>query len=435
MNTWHALLNRLPFLALAIGLAYLTYEGGAWRGVMSMTSAPRTLWLLAAAFGVWLAWRTARRLAWERTALDLAIALWIAAFVVSTLGNSEKLPRIGYGLWFAALYIALWYSLHDVLRYGVGRPAAVDALLISAILPLFTALRQVGLPGVNRIAGSLENPNILAAFLVLVTPLAAARFLAPPSSWAVGVQRVMLGIFVLALCLTVYLTGSRGAWLGMIAAAAIGAWAWHGGRVRAVWLIAAVTAILLIVGLFLITTRSGEPRLELYRQALEYLAAQPLTGNGLFTAKFYQPLSDRPGFVLLHIHAHNAPLHVAAELGLLGVLALGATTWLTIREGITGWRQARERERTLRTGALAALAGFGTHHMVDFPVITPAVAVTLIVVLCIALLPDEARARRGRQGIQTALIGALWLGLVIIGQLNLATVWEGVRSAVNRGIP
>ncbi|MCS6872339.1 MAG: hypothetical protein NZ571_12885, partial [Anaerolineae bacterium] len=225
------LLSHLPSLALALGLAYVTYEGGAWRGVMSMTTAPRTLWLLAIIFGIWLVWRTLQRFAWERTALDLAMPLWIAAFAVSTLANVERLPRIGYGLWFAALYIALWYSLHDVVRHGSGWHSAVNALLISALPPLLTSAQQLGLP---RLVGSLENPNIFAAFLVLVTPIAVARFLSPPHSLPRGLWRAMLGVFAVALCLAIYLSGSRGAWLGMIAAAAVGAWAASGGRIRAV---------------------------------------------------------------------------------------------------------------------------------------------------------------------------------------------------------
>lgn len=424
----------LPSLLLALGLAYMTFEGGAWRGVMSMSIAPRTLWLLSFAMGFWLVWRTARRLAWERTALDAAMPLWIGAFLISTLGNPGKLPRIGYGLWFAALYIALWYSLHDLIRHSVGRLAAVNALLISAVPPLITGLRQVSLPNMPRIGGSLENPNILAAFLVLVTPLAVARLLALPRS-ANGFSRLALAIFTAALCTAIYFTGSRGAWLGMIAAAAVGLWALSGGRVRAIWALAAMTPILIGAGLLLIAARADEPRLDLYRQALNYFAAQPLTGNGLFTAKFYQRLIGRPGYVLLHVHAHNAPLQVAAELGVLGVLALGATTVITMGTGINAWRQAEGAERVIRAGALAALAGFGAHHMVDFPVITPAVAVTLIMVLLIALMPEQAQARRRGQAAQTLALVALWAALALIGQWNLATVWEGVRNAVNRGIP
>lgn len=431
----HARMFTLPRVALTLGLAYLTFEGGAWRGVMSMTIAPRTLWLLAIAFGAWLLWRTMRRRAWERTALDIAMPLWLTAFAISTLDNLDKLPRIAYGLWFAALYIALWYSLHDIVRHGVGRLSAVDALLMSAIPPLITGLRQVGQPNIDRIAGSLENPNILAAFLVLVTPLAVARFLAPPPRMAHGLRRAALGAFAAALCVAIYLTGSRGAWLGMIAAAAVGAWTASGGRIRALWVIAGVTPILIGAGLLLIMTRSNEPRLILYRQALDYLAAQPLTGNGLFTAKFYQPLTERPGFVMLHVHAHNAPLQIAAELGLLGVAALSATTFITARTGIIAWRQAHGTERVIRAGALASLAGFGAHHMVDFPVITPVVSATLIMVLIVALLPEALQARRAGQALQTWLMAALWTALIVIGQLNLATVWEGLRTAVNRGIP
>jgi O-antigen ligase len=430
---WRAF--TLPSIALTLGLAYMTFEGGAWRGAMSMTTAPRTLWLLAIAFGAWLLWRTARRLVWERTALDLVMPVWLAAFAISTADNLDKLPRIAYGLWFAALYIALWYSLHDVIRHSVGRLRAVDALLLSAIPPLITALRQIGQPRIDRIAGSLENPNILAAFLVLVTPLAIARFLAPPPRMAHGLRRAVLGAFVAALCVAIYFTGSRGAWLGMIAAAAVGAWTASGGRIRAVWAIAGVTPILIIAGFLLITVRNNEPRLTIYRQALDYLAAQPLTGNGLFTAKFYQPLPNRPGFMTLDVHAHNAPLHIAAELGLLGVAALTATTFITMRTGIIAWRKAHGTERVVRAGALAALAGFGAHHMVDFPVMAPVVSVTLIMVLIIALMPETLQARRAQLALQTWLIAALWTALIVSGQINLATVWEGLRAAVNRGIP
>ncbi|MBO9308920.1 MAG: O-antigen ligase family protein [Chloroflexi bacterium] len=427
--------SALPGLALTLGLAYVTFEGGAWRGAMSMTTAPRTLWLLAIAFGAWLLWRTARRLAWERTALDPAMPLWLAAFAISTVSNLEKLPRIAYGLWFAALYIALWYSLHDVIRHGVGRLGAVDALLLSAVLPLITALQQVGQPRIDRIAGRLENPNILAAFLVLVTPLAAARFLAPPPRMAHGLYRAALGAFAAALCVAIYFTGSRGAWLGMIAAAAAGAWTASGGRIRASWAIAGATPILIGAALLLAAARSDEVRLSIYRQAIAYFAARPLTGNGLFTAKFYQPLPSRPGFAMLHVHAHNAPLQIAAELGLLGAMALGVTALVTMRAGIIAWRQAHGEERVIRASALAALAGFGAHHMVDFPVMAPAISATLIVVLIIALMPEAPQARRAWQAAQTWLIAALWAALIAIGQLNLATIWEGLRAAVNRGIP
>ncbi len=137
----------------------------------------------------------------------------------------------------------------------------------------------------------------------------------------------------------------------------------------------------------------------------------------------------------LDVHAHNAPLHIAAELGLLGVTALGVTTLVTARTGIIAWRQAHGTERVVRAGALAALAGFGAHHMVDFPVMAPVVSVTLIMVLIIALMPETLQARRAQLALQTWLIAALWTALIVSGQINLATVWEGLRAAVNRGIP
>ncbi len=431
MRKW---LEELPTAALMLILAYMSFEGAAWRGVMSMTIAPRSLWLVVIAVSVWQLWRAAQGKAWERTALDSVMPLWFGALLIATLGNLDQLARSGYGLWFAALYAALWYTLHNIVSYATGRLRAADALLVSAIPPLITALRQVG--QVDRIAGSLENPNILSAFLVLVLPLAVARFLVPPPRLASGIGRIAFGGYVLALGVAVYFTGSRGAWLGVLAAAGIGAWIAYGQRIRAVWVVAALLPLLVLTGALLVTTRTSEPRLEIFSQAAEYFRAQPLVGNGLFTTKYYQPLADRPGFVLLHIHAHNAPLHIAAELGIVGLLALSATTFVTARVALIGWRQARDTERIIRAGSLAALVGFGAHHMVDFAVITPIVALTLIMVLIVALLPEQPTSRSARwQAAQTWLLAAVWLVLLVIALSNLAAVTEGLREAVNRGRP
>ncbi len=160
-------------------------------------------------------------------------------------------------------------------------------------------------------------------------------------------------------------------------------------------MIIAVTGVPLALALFFLRGDTG--RSDLYRHAIQLFAQAPLSGHGLFTFR----LLDTTGTGVTHLHAHNAFLHAAAELGIPGVAALIAT--------IVGLGRAAYQARSVNPWPVAALAGVLAHQMVDFPVISPGVALCVLIVLGAAIPPGEARGGEspGAVAIRIGLFAAL----------------------------
>lgn len=392
-------------------MLYVLVIGGTWRGVLSATYAPISLGLLAILVCAWAVWRQVRGWCWHITTLDDLLPFWFVALAISTLTNLESIQRIAAGLWFAGLYTLLWYMLSDALANRlITRRDLVNGLLLAGVVIIVSALvqwffgtqpagvflrRRFLLNVLPRqlftspaIAGALFNPNILGAFLVVIIPLAFAGDRLPRiASWTLGV----LALFV------VLLSESRGAQLGVAAALAV----LLVRRMPRLGLL--VLVALLAVGAALYTVRGDNGRLPLYIHAAELFVAQPITGGGLFT---YRLTRDQPIATFYYVHAHNLPLHLAAELGIAGLVALSLTA---LRLGRAAWEQVRPGQMAL----LCGLAALGAQQLVDFTMMTPSIALTALVILCMAVTPDDPQ-RRGRHWPVWVMI-ALALLLLVAG--------------------
>ncbi|MBS1788273.1 MAG: O-antigen ligase family protein [Acidobacteria bacterium] len=178
--------------------------------------------------------------------------------------------------------------------------------------------------GISRIAGvgggMFGNPNDLANALDMLIPLAFVLGL-----YRKGVPRLIylgcVGLFVYA----VLITYSRGAFLGLMAAAGFLAWRLGRGKRFKMIVVSGVAVVLLTVaspggfGKRIATifdvdkdqTGSSYQRRELLKRALLVAAAHPL-GVGMANYHLYSLNEER---------AHNAYLETASELGVLGLLA------------------------------------------------------------------------------------------------------------------
>lgn len=424
---WGGLLPTL----IAVLLAYLFSFGATWWGVFTPERVTFTLTLLFLTFGGWLAVRTLNGWRWSITPLDAAIPIWAAAVLLAAAFNPAQLPRTVFGLWFVGLYGLAWYALSDALANGLSHMALANGLLAAAFPVVLSALGEIG--QYDRVSGVLQNPNILGGFLVLVLPMAVGRLLARPPEADRGAWWAIWGTYIGLGAAALILSGSRGAWIGMGAAVAFIGWALffqhvHVGRAALIGAVVVVAA-----GAVLITLRGDAGRLNIYEAAAAAFLQNPLTGGGLFSFKFWEPIGDN--LFRLHIQAHNLPLHIATELGLIGLAAFALSVY---RFGVTGWshwKAAPPVQKPILKGALAGLVGFTAHQMVDVPAMTPAVALTLIVVLAVACTPITLPTARGRRYTRPVIALVMLVVLLAVGFAANVYAPAALMTAVNSGRP
>ncbi len=445
--------KRSDFMAMAaltVLFSYLLAVGATFNGILFPEFHTLTLGLMALVVGGWLFSHWSGGWKWHQTSLDRVFLLWALAFGVSLVANSEVWRRIAIGLWYMGVYIGVWYMVHDMMaNRALKREVIIDALLISGFvivllgfLQLQLWLRQVLATGLYivppRPVSVFGNPNFLSDFLIVLTPLTLSRLVSARKR----MPKILLGIYVLLQIVLLVLTNSRGAWIG--AAVSLVVWgvlvlgregdlSWQ--RVSNWWKQQSATikgaaisvGLLGVVGVLIfagVISRSlAEPgrgtglRTEIYTAAVELFKEKPLTGQGLFT--FGRGLVQLPGIHpdKPHSHAHDAPLHIAAELGLLGLAALVVTLWVGYRRIGVNWKVSTARERLLLAGAVGGVVAFAVHQLTDVPAMMPAIALTGLIALILALVPKEpelVNATWARTGHLAEMVG-IWVVVLAAG--------------------
>ncbi len=442
--------DLMAMAALMLIFSYALAIGATFNGILFPEFHTLTLGLLTVVIGVWLImhWRGGWK--WYRTSLDTVFLLWILAFGASLFANTEVWRRIAIGLWYMGLYIGVWYVLHDLIaNRALRREVIVDALLVAGLvivaigfLQLQFWLKQIAAAGTfvapPRPVSVFGNPNFLSDFLIVLTPLTLSRMVGARNR----MPRIWLGIYAILQIVLLFLTNSRGAWIGAAVSFVVWAvmvvarngsitrsavsdwWRSHTGGIKAGLTVGVVVGVLAVAGASVVIVKSfSDPgrslglRTEIYTAAIDLFKEKPLTGQGLFT--FGRGLVRLPGINpdKPHSHAHDAPLHIAAELGVLGLVALAATLFVGYRTIQANWKASTSRERLLLAGAVGAVVAFAVHQLTDVPAMMPAIALTGLVALVLALGPKEPQAVNeawSRTGHPVEMVG-IWVVLLVAG--------------------
>jgi tetratricopeptide (TPR) repeat protein/O-antigen ligase len=296
----------------------------------------------------------------------------------------------------AASFYALWVVGHDYADWLALARTAGGGFSLGDLIP----------PAVPRVHDVSDHPNLLAMTLVLIIPLYAVTVYRSEAWW----ERVAAGVGLVAAIAAIFLTLSRGGWFG----AAVGltvtaggiatlAWAARGGGFSAAgllrWLRAHRTAVILAGLTLLVLVALGalfaaahwesrpqwlfrgslSPRQDVLSAGLNMYKDHPLLGTGPNTYALLYP--EYSGKYPIHgVHAHNAYLQAAIDLGLPGLAAL------LVLAGVLGWmlwrivRGGTLSQRLLAVACGGALAGFLAHGLVDAPNIWKAPLVALAAV-------------------------------------------------------
>ncbi len=131
-----------------------------------------------------------------------AAFILFSVVLVNCVGSRRQLDALVELLVLAGALVSLYGVLQYLFRWGYQSKAWWDSSMFSDIT--------------FRAPSTLENPNMLGQYLILLIPLGGARLLCA-KSWG---RRVWYLCCCGLMCLCMILTLSRGAWLGLLFAGA-----------------------------------------------------------------------------------------------------------------------------------------------------------------------------------------------------------------------
>lgn len=439
-------------------LAYMFVVGGTLTGLIDYQVRLITAVLASATFAIWLLGRLFNGQRLLHSGLERAWLLFIGAQILAVIFSDDPRRSLAPGLiWIS--YVLLFYLAYDLLQRGWPVELLEKALLIAGAVVIGLALYQLATTFSNwraataglewapsfatRISGVVGDPNLLAAAVNLLLPLALTRAIASRNR----IPRIVLGLFFVAGLTTVYFTDSRGALLGLGAGLAVVALGWVrllSGRARAVaahawaWLRAhhyvlyGLTLLILLAGILVAggvlgaegdTTHApvASARDIYWQAAAAAFRADPVTGvgPGIFPVYLMQLWSTPPARP--YLHAHSTPYNIGAESGLLGFMTLVVLLGAIWKQGRLALDDQDFQGRARWVGIAASLAGFSLHSLVDDFLPFPLVGLTLMLLLAMWLAPA------GNTEAQSKRFSPLWL--LVPGLAAMLLSVNGLRAS------
>ncbi len=235
-------------------------------------------------------------------------------------------------------------ALYGIIQYFTGSLGDAGAWLDTE---MFSEIS-------GRVVSTLENPNMLAEYLILLLPLAVCRLLTRGTPFKR--TAALLASALMGICLI--LTWSRGAWLGLLFAAFIFLLIWS---CRSLYLIPAGIAAIPFLPLVLpdsIISRftsignfadtSTSYRVNIWRGAVHMLKDFWHCGIGIGEAA-WDTVYPRYSLAAIEAapHAHNLYLQTWLECGVIGIFLLFAFLFLLCQSNFSLYRTLSDMRKTI----------------------------------------------------------------------------------------
>lgn len=341
--------------------------------------------------------------------VEPALVIYLLTAVLATLGSATLKGSLRDLAMYAFSFLAFFVLINQIKTKKELKTFLMIALLSGLLVALFGIYQYLtGAPmeegWIDPVRGSeitvrvysfFGNPNVLAEYLLMLIPFAAALFFTAKKPQAKLFYLVTACI--LALCLL--LTFSRGGLLGLLVAAVFFILL-KDRKLIILLLIAALIGAAAMPDVFLQRFSSiGDPqdtstayRLTVWKETLGMVKDYPLTGVGLG----YQAFQKMYPYYMLDrtkrpFHSHNAYLQITAEMGIIGLLAF---LWLLagiFKRGMKALGTSRDKflSHTVMA-ALSALLGILTQGIAEVIIYMPKITMLFwltaaLVFLCIKL--------------------------------------------------
>lgn len=372
-----------------------------------VTRAGLSLLILASGL-LWLVWslclpagRIGRISGWLLLMLGIAVL---------ATGFSPVTPAAFKGLLKLISYLGVYALLRQLLEQApLWWDRLVAALLGGELLSSVLAIRQLYgdtselarwadpnsvADGTIRVYGPLENPNLLAGYLIPILPIALIALL----RWRSWPQRLFAASALLLGSSALFLSYSRGGWLGMVAA--LGAavlllvlrqtrhWPPLWRRLFPLLLIAAAVCVLVVavtqieplrIRVMSLAAGRGDSsnnfRINVWLAAIEMIQERPWLGIGPGNSAFnlIYPLYQQPKFNALS--AYSVPLELLVEGGIPNLIAALGLLFASLRAGLSQLK-GESSWALPALAAVAAIAGLCVQGATDTIFFRPEVQLT-----------------------------------------------------------
>jgi len=342
----------LAILLIAVPLLY-------HRAFRDFAMVPKLIALEVGVAAIWLLMLASPSRSLRVSRLHLPVACFLAWSALSLLWATDPLPALlALTKWTIAGLLFWAVSQHSDSRTGEAAARALSAVGIPiALMGLaqHAGFQPLAAPSSGLPSATLGFRNIAAMFLIQSIPFAAALLF----SGRTRRDRILAGVSLALMLGFLAHTRTRGAWLGLLVAVAVGSWLvtrsretkWRVGlRTASVPILLALVLLLLPGGLGKVGPQSVDEkkdtvgqaiasvwerggdrgRLDIWRRSLLLVPNRPLHGVGLANWSVHYPRVDggaHIGFASAPERPHSELVAVLCELGLVGLSLL---VWIVV---------------------------------------------------------------------------------------------------------
>jgi O-antigen ligase len=369
-------------------MAFFIYFSGTKFNLIELSALVKTGLLIS---GIWLALLIVGKT--RQTPIDIPLFLFIVVMLATSF--TGLMPRQAF-VESAYILIAfmLFYFVVGLIHRGWDVRIFSKAVLIiggvfmilswSEFMRWYLAWLQLKTGGfIPPYAYRLPAPNFICVILNVWVIFAGAHFIYARDK----LMKILLGLYLLSAMGLIYLTSSRGGWLGLAGGLFIFAliflsrrvpgWprlAWRKLR-KPVYLVSGllVIAVLIAAAGFVFISIENQPthgpimssRSFLWNPAFKAIAESPWIGNGPYAYIFYYLQENSVPNNQLFDYAHNIYLDTLASSGVIGLIVLLFLIYKLIKNMTKLLKDKDDYTFLLALGVLGGFSAFLVHGLFD----------------------------------------------------------------------